>query len=59
MLTDPVTSPTSASGRVVFAMGAAIITTLIRLKCQSSRRMFIFHLIDEYVYSMDRVMFRW
>ena len=32
MLTDPVTSPTSASGRVVFAMGAAIITTLIRLK---------------------------
>ena len=32
MLTDPVTSPTSASGRVVFAMGAAIITVLIRLK---------------------------
>ena len=32
MLTDPVTSPTSASGRVVFAMGAAILTTLIRLK---------------------------
>ena len=32
MLTDPVTSPTSASGRVIFAMGAAILTTLIRLK---------------------------
>ena len=32
MLTDPVTSPTSASGRVVFAMGAAILTTLVRLK---------------------------
>ncbi len=32
MLTDPVTSPTSASGRVMFAMGAAIITVLIRLK---------------------------
>lgn len=32
MLTDPVTSPTSASGRVMFAMGAAILTVLIRLK---------------------------
>jgi Na+-translocating ferredoxin:NAD+ oxidoreductase subunit D len=32
MLTDPVTSPTSASGRVMFAMGAAIITVLIRMK---------------------------
>ena len=32
MLTDPVTSPTSAQGRVIFAMGAAILTMLIRLK---------------------------
>lgn len=32
MLTDPVTSPTSASGRVIFALGAAILTVLIRLK---------------------------
>ncbi len=32
MLTDPVTSPTSAQGRVLFALGAAIITVLIRLK---------------------------
>lgn len=32
MLTDPVTSPTSAQGRVIFALGAAIITVLIRLK---------------------------
>ena len=32
MLTDPVTSPTSMSGRIIFAMGAAIITILIRLK---------------------------
>lgn len=31
MLTDPVTSPTSASGRTLFAMGAAILTVLIRL----------------------------
>ncbi|MBQ0065160.1 MAG: RnfABCDGE type electron transport complex subunit D [Firmicutes bacterium] len=31
MLTDPVTSPTSASGRVIFAMGAAMITVTIRL----------------------------
>lgn len=31
MLTDPVTSPTCAAGRVIFAMGAAILTVLIRL----------------------------
>ncbi len=31
MLTDPVTSPTSAAGRVIFALGAAILTVLIRL----------------------------
>lgn len=29
-ITDPVTSPTSPSGRVTFALGAAIITMLIR-----------------------------
>lgn len=32
MLTDPVTSPTSAQGRVIFALGAAILTVLIRIK---------------------------
>lgn len=32
MLTDPVTNPTSASGRIIFAMGAAIITILIRVQ---------------------------
>lgn len=32
MLTDPVTSPTSAAGRTIFALGAAIITVLIRVK---------------------------
>lgn len=32
MLTDPVTSPTSAQGRCIFALGAAIITVLIRVK---------------------------
>ena len=32
MLTDPVTSPTSAQGRVIFALGAAVITVLLRLK---------------------------
>ncbi|MGL5541615.1 MAG: RnfABCDGE type electron transport complex subunit D [Erysipelotrichaceae bacterium] len=31
MMTDPVTSPTSSAGRIVFAVGAAIITVLIRL----------------------------
>lgn len=31
MLTDPVTSPTSASGRIFFAMGAAILTLVIRV----------------------------
>lgn len=31
MLTDPVTSPTSAAGRIFFAMGAAILTLVIRL----------------------------
>ncbi len=32
MLTDPVTSPTSAAGKCIFALGAAIITVLIRIK---------------------------
>lgn len=32
MLTDPVTSPTSSQGRIIFALGAAIITVLIRVK---------------------------
>lgn len=32
MLTDPVTSPTSAAGRVIFSLGAAVITVLLRLK---------------------------
>lgn len=32
MLTDPVTNPTSASGRIIFAIGAAIITVLIRIQ---------------------------
>lgn len=32
MLTDPVTSPTSAAGRVLFALGAGVLTVLIRLK---------------------------
>jgi electron transport complex protein RnfD len=32
MLTDPVTNPTSPAGRVVFALGAAVLTVLIRLK---------------------------
>lgn len=31
MLTDPVTSPTSIHGRIVFAIGAAFITVLIRV----------------------------
>lgn len=32
MLSDPVTSPTSAPGRCIFALGCAFITMLIRLK---------------------------
>lgn len=32
MLTDPVTSPTSSAGRVIFAVGAAALTVLIRIK---------------------------
>lgn len=31
MLTDPVTSPTSAAGRTIFALAAGILTVLIRL----------------------------
>lgn len=31
MLTDPVTSPTSAAGRTIFSLGAGILTVLIRL----------------------------
>lgn len=30
-LTDPVTSPTSRSGRIIFALGAALLTLIIRL----------------------------
>jgi len=32
MLTDPVTSPTSVPGRIIFAIGVALLTTLIRVK---------------------------
>ncbi len=32
MITDPVTCPTQKTGRVIFAMGAAVITILIRYK---------------------------
>lgn len=32
MATDPVTTPTSASGRVIYALGCAILTVLIRVK---------------------------
>ncbi len=32
MMTDPVTNPTSAAGRIIFAMGCAILTLVIRLK---------------------------
>lgn len=32
MMTDPVTNPTSAAGRILFAMGCAIITIILRLK---------------------------
>ena len=32
MLTDPVTSPTAAQGRVIFALGAGILSMLIRVK---------------------------
>lgn len=31
MLTDPVTSPTSSQGRIIFGLGAGIITVLIRV----------------------------
>lgn len=32
MLTDPVTNPTSTTGRIIFAVGAAILTVLIRVQ---------------------------
>jgi len=32
MLTDPVTSPTSTTGRIIFALGAAFLTYIIRVK---------------------------
>lgn len=32
MMTDPVTNPTSAPGRIIFAMGCAILTVVIRIK---------------------------
>lgn len=32
MLTDPVTNPTTISGRIIFAIGVAVITILVRLQ---------------------------
>ena len=32
MLTDPVTNPTSSAGRIIFGIGAAFFTVLIRIK---------------------------
>lgn len=32
MMTDPVTNPTTVTGRIIFAMGCAFITLLIRVK---------------------------
>lgn len=32
MMTDPVTNPTSAPGRIMFAMGCAVLTVIIRIK---------------------------
>lgn len=32
MMTDPVTNPTSAAGRIIFAMGCAILTIILRLR---------------------------
>lgn len=32
MMTDPVTNPTSAVGRIIFALGCAILTILIRIQ---------------------------
>lgn len=32
MMTDPVTNPTSAPGRIIFAIGCAVLTVIIRIK---------------------------
>ncbi len=32
MMTDPVTNPTNATGRIIFAIGCAVLTLVIRLK---------------------------
>lgn len=32
MLTDPVTNPTTKTGKIIFAIGAAVITLIIRIK---------------------------
>ncbi len=32
MMTDPVTNPTSAPGRILFAIGCAVLTVIIRIK---------------------------
>ena len=32
MMTDPVTNPTSAAGRIMFAVGCAVITIVLRLR---------------------------
>lgn len=32
MITDPVTTPTSAAGKVIYAMGCAFLTVIIRIK---------------------------
>ena len=59
MLTDPVTSPTSAQGRVLFAMGAGILTMLIRLKANLPEGCPVFDLAHEHDDAADRIGSGW
>jgi Na+-translocating ferredoxin:NAD+ oxidoreductase subunit D len=58
MATDPVTNPTSASGRTLFAIGLGILTVLIRVKANLAGRRSVLHLIDEHADPVHRAVDR-
>ena len=59
MLTDPVTCPTQVTGRVVFAMGAAVITLLIRFLANAPEGVVFSILIMNMLTPLIEDFFKW
>ena len=53
MATDPVTSPTSPLGKILFGIGLGFLTMIIRLKANFPEGVLFSNINDEYVDSMD------